>query len=136
MSGRSGNVRYTSQNLEVVRIDAEKNLLRILPGFRPMSHTTTNKNRSTTAAMPRTASTFLTINLCRRPIHLRAPLCLMRPLTSIRQLPHQRLMHQITINFRFKNAGWKLDAANLFTSHVINWNFHHQASTNSSPHPE
>lgn len=29
MSGRSGNVRYTSQNLEVVRIDAEKNLIAV-----------------------------------------------------------------------------------------------------------
>ncbi|RMD55637.1 MAG: 50S ribosomal protein L3, partial [Candidatus Thermofonsia bacterium] len=29
MSGRSGNVRFTSQNLEVVRIDAEKNLIAV-----------------------------------------------------------------------------------------------------------
>jgi hypothetical protein len=94
-----------------------------------MSNTTTDKNWRLAAAMSRPTGTFLTIPLSRCSANFGTRLRIMIAASCIRHLPHQSLVHQVTIYCLFKYAGRQFDRTNLFTGHVDNWNFHHALST-------
>jgi hypothetical protein len=78
--------------------------------------------------MTRSPCTFLPINLSSGAIHFRTSLGFVGALPRISHLAHYRLMHQIAINFGFKNGRWEIDAADFLASHTINWYFHDDVS--------
>jgi hypothetical protein len=84
-----------------------------------MYHTTTHKDGRLFATMPGIAGTFLAVSLARVRFTSERPLALCVP-SGIGQLPYQRLVHQITINFCFKNASGKVYIVNFLASHVEN----------------
>src|SRR5690606_534465 len=86
-----------------------RHLLAIAAWLWPVGNAATHKNRGAPAAMTCTASALLAINLRCRIADVAAPFRLVRAAASICQLAHQRLVHQASVYFCFKNSSRKLN---------------------------